>query len=166
MLIILFGLSGAGKNFVGDILSKQFNYHFWDADIALPANMIKAIERQESFTQEMRDNFTNIVIQEISKLKTKYPNIVVAQALYKNKNREQIRAAFPETKLLYIQADLEQIIARLSKRNNKVDIKYAKKISLNFENPDSTQELIENNKNEAEVIEQLEAFFKYYSAKN
>jgi gluconate kinase len=165
MLIILFGLSGAGKNFAGEILSKHFNYHFWDADVALPSDMLKAIEKQESFTQKMRDNFTKIIIENISRLKTKYENIVVTQALYKDKNRKQIREAFPGAILIYIKADLEKITVRLSKRNSAIDMKYAKKISLNFEEPPSSQKTIENNKNEEAIIEQLEAFFKQYSIK-
>ena len=35
MLIILFGLSGSGKNFVGNVLVKHFGFYFWDTDDAL-----------------------------------------------------------------------------------------------------------------------------------
>ena len=38
-LIILFGLAGSGKNYVGEILQKHFNYYFWDGDTLLTKEM-------------------------------------------------------------------------------------------------------------------------------
>ncbi len=164
MLIILFGLSGSGKNFVGEILAEHFNYHFLDADTALPQDMRNAIEKKESFTQAMRDNFTHIIIKNVSELQAKHENIVIAQAFYKETNRDQIRRAFPNSKLIYIKADQSHIIERLKKRNDTIDVEYANKISRNFEEPSSfLQDVIENNEDKEAVIEKLKSFFEHYS---
>src|ERR1700722_6120517 len=100
MLIILFGLSGSGKNFVADILANRFNFHFFDADSVLPQEMRDCIKQKNMFTQAMRDRFTETIKTNISHLERIHENknLVVAQALYKEKNRNEIQEAFPEAK--------------------------------------------------------------------
>jgi shikimate kinase len=46
LLIILFGLSGSGKNYVGRILRDDFGFLFYDADTDLTPEMQDAIKRQ------------------------------------------------------------------------------------------------------------------------
>ena len=62
MLIILFGLSGAGKNFSGEILAEMLGAFFWDADLVVPSRMQKAIKQQKPITQSMRDDLTSTLI--------------------------------------------------------------------------------------------------------
>jgi gluconokinase len=47
MLLILFGLPGSGKNFVGRILQEDFGFLFHDADDDLPDEMREAIQSQQ-----------------------------------------------------------------------------------------------------------------------
>lgn len=39
MIIFLFGLPGVGKTYVGQYLSRELDYTFWDGDDALSADM-------------------------------------------------------------------------------------------------------------------------------
>lgn len=39
MLLILFGLPGCGKNYVGEILQSSFGFYFYDGDDALTDDM-------------------------------------------------------------------------------------------------------------------------------
>jgi gluconokinase len=158
MQIILFGLSGSGKNFIGEILQKHFNFYFWDADTALPAPMRECIAEKRPFTQEMRDSFTRIMIANIAELKKTHKKLAIAQALYKEKNRLEIQAAFPAIELLHVTADLENIIARLTYGNNAIDAKYAKMISVNFEKPVLMHHVIDNNSDADAIIMQIRAY--------
>jgi gluconokinase len=155
MLLILFGLSGSGKNFVGEILAENFNYHFWDADSILPPAMLKAIKQKATFTQEMRDNFTTDIIHHVAHLQKQYNNLVVTQAFYKESNRQQILNAFPEATLIQIKADPAIIAARLQKNNKSIDIDYAEKIKVNFENTKLPHVAIVNNTDKTAVISQI-----------
>jgi gluconate kinase len=152
MIFILFGLSGSGKNFAGELLAKNFDFYFWDADTMLPPTMRAAIQKQEVFTQAMRDEFTQIIIENIRILNKEHPNLAVAQALYKEKNRKQIIQAFPAAKLIQIKAHPEIIATRLL-RNSK---SYAEKIRSNFEESNLPHTVIDNNTDIHAVQSQLQ----------
>jgi len=159
MLIILFGLAGSGKNFVGEILAKQFNYYFWDADRSLPEEVQQSIREKKSFTQSMRNQITDMVIQETTKLLLTHQKLVVAQALYKEANREMLRQTFPDALFIHVQADQQIILQRLKQRGGIVDKEYAKAIAANFEEPHLRHEKIINNKDEKAILAQFIAIF-------
>jgi gluconokinase len=155
MLIILFGLSGSGKNYVGEILAEKFNYFFWDADTVLPQDMRDYIKQKKSFTQSMRDNFTTIIIQHIAELQSQHANLVIAQAFYKEINRQQVLNAFPDANLIHIKAESAIIAARLTKNAKSIPIDYAEQISRHFENTLLTHKIITNNSDQDAVVSQL-----------
>lgn len=160
MLLILFGLSGAGKNFVGSILEKEFGYYYWDADSEILAIMKQQILQKQVFTQDMRDEFTNNIIYKISELKKNHQNIVISQALYKIKNRDQIALRFPDAKFIQIISSAENIGNRILQRNDWVDQEYAAKINAHFENQQESCAVIVNNSDAASVILQLQNFLE------
>lgn len=149
MIYILFGLAGAGKNYVGNILKDKFECHFWDADEALPEEMKKCISEKKPFTQDMRDKFSNIIVSNIQQLKIKHHDrpLIIAQALYKERNRLQISHQIPGVIFVKIDADTSVIQQRLVKRDYGIDKDYAKKISVNFEEPKLPHVVIVNNFN-------------------
>lgn len=155
MLIILFGLSGSGKNFVGEALAKHFDFYFWDADDSLPNTMLDSIKDRKSFTQDMRNNMTQIVIRKLALLEMEYTDLVVAQGLYKEKNREEIMMAFPHAQFVWIQSSNENIAVRLKLRGGYIDGQYAELMKVNFEEPKLPCFVISNDKSETEVIAQL-----------
>ena len=50
MLIYLYGLPGAGKNFIGEVYKNKFNFYFKDADEYLPEKMKNKLKKVEHFT--------------------------------------------------------------------------------------------------------------------
>ena len=159
MLMIMFGLSGSGKNFTGELLSKEFGFYFFDADTVLPQDMQNYVAEKKSFTTEMRDRFTEIIIENISCLQKEHENLIVAQALYKEKNREQISKAYPGAKFIHVTADAKIITARLKQRNNWIDESYAKKISQNFEEPMLSHNVLINEGSQETIIKQFKEIF-------
>lgn len=155
MLIILFGLAGSGKNYVGEILASEFGYFYWDADQAMPNEMREAIHQRANFTQTMRDNLTNIIIKHIADFKIKYSKIAISQALYKEQNRNQLLSVYPEAKLIEVKANLKNRIAHLKQRNDEIDQGYAEKISHNFEKPTISHGIVTNNSDRIAIINQL-----------
>jgi gluconokinase len=158
MLIILFGLSGSGKNFVAEILEQHFGFEFFDADRIMPIEMRDCVAQKKMFTQEMRDLFTNIIKDKITELENSgaAKKLVVTQALYKEKNRLELQKAFLYAQFIHVQADIEKIQARLQKSKSNVDPDYAMKISANFEFPQLAHIALINNTNKADVISEVE----------
>lgn len=154
-LIILFGLAGVGKSFVGQLLKNKFDYYFWDADDSLPKEMRDCIRARQPFTQSMRDDFAKITIQKITDLSVKHKNLVISQALYKEKNRLEIQTRFPKALFIHVQAPLSVILQRLQQRQDDVDEEYAKKIALNFEEPLLSHHMLINNADESDIVSQL-----------
>lgn len=158
-IIILFGLAGAGKNYIGEILQKKFDFYFWDGDNVLTSEMQQCIENKEPFTQDMRDQFTDLLIENILILRKKYSNLVVAQALYKEKNRAQILKKIPEVQFILVESDHQSIQKRLSSINSSIDIEYAELIQKNFEVPSRPHATILNRDGDTDLIDQLKALF-------
>lgn len=159
MLIVLFGLSGAGKSYIGQLLAQHTNLYFWDADEALTEDMHNCLLNNRSFTQAMRDHFVDIVIENIKKLQKTYPHLVVAQALYKNKNRKQILNTFLDTHFVEIEVNNDIIEQRLRQRVNSINPDYAHLIRRHFESPTHPHWVINNNnkQNDAHLIVQFQA---------
>src|ERR1041384_2177923 len=116
MIFFLFGLLGAGKNFVGKIFAEEFGFNFYDADRDLTPAMTAAIANHRKFSEQMRDEYFEIVISRIAQLKEDHEKLVVAQALFKNRNRAQISTHFPEIRFVWVQADKEVVAHRLRER--------------------------------------------------
>jgi shikimate kinase len=156
MIIFLFGYPGVGKNYVGETLASYLGFYFWDADLALTSNMQAYIANKQVFSQEMRDQFIQIIIKNTVEFLQKHPNVLITQALYKEKNRVELATAFPEAQFIWIKASPQNILKRLELRNNAVDQTYAEKIQSQFEEPSLPHKLIVNDSDQADIIKQFQ----------
>lgn len=145
-LIILFGLPGAGKTFVGKVFEKYFDYHFYDGDSDLTEEMKKAIKEQKVFTDKMRDVFFQKLTKSIQELKSKHKKLVVAQTFIKEKYRVNLINKIPDTKFILIETKNSLREKRLSLRKDyPLGMEYARKMSLNFDKPEIDHLIIVNN---------------------
>lgn len=160
MLFILFGLAGSGKNYVGNILKNHFNFYFFDGDQLLTEEMQQYLREKKLFTDKIRHDLAEIMIAKINLLKKDHPNIVFAQALYKEKNRLQIKQHFPDAHFILIEAHEKNIIARLCKREDWIDADFAEKMRVHFDAPTLPHHKINNNQDEKSIIEQFEKILK------
>lgn len=158
MIVILFGLSGVGKTYIGDIIAKHFNYHHEDADKWLTDEMKLCIETKKSFTTGMLAEFTQIMIKNIEDLSKIYPKLVISQGLYRRKNRDEIKEHFFCDQLMFIEvrASYKTIAKRIAKRANLVSPGYALVIEKFFE-PMEDAHIIDNDQaGEESIITKLQ----------
>lgn len=157
MLVVLFGLEGSGKTYVGKRLSENSSFHFLDADEALTEEMKICIAEKRSVTQAMRNRYFNVVIEKIELLCKEHDNVIVSQAFYKNINREQISSKFSDCIFLQVTVDLTTLSERLRIRNDTVDEEYVARMSSNFERPTHPYYIIYNDleNNALSLIEQF-----------
>lgn len=152
-ILILFGLPGAGKTFVGNILQNEFGYFFHDADKDLPKEMIQAINAALPITDAMRDTFFSNIVKRIKQLKRKHKKLVIAQTCIKEKYRTVIAKEFPQIQFLLIHTYTSLREERLLKRKDyPLDIQYARKMCQIFEKPMIDYKVITNNRECAEEV--------------
>ena len=113
------------------------------------------------FTLEMLEDFTLNIIANIEILRENHTNIVVSQALYRQKNRDTIKEYFatkaPEEKLIFLQIEATDdiIYKRLLSRGDWVFPEYASSMRQFFE-PMEIAEIIQNNREgEDFIVKQL-----------
>ena len=160
-LIILFGLPGAGKTYVGRLFEKYFDYYFYEGDRDLTEEMKEAIKTKTVFTDQMRDVFFERLIKKIQNLlalsevegKSKYKKLAVSQTFIKDKYRLQLIKKIPETKFVLIETKKEIREKRLMERTEyPLDLEYARIMETNFEKPEIDHRVIINDEDGRENI--------------
>ena len=158
-IVYLFGLAGAGKNWVGELLQRHFGYFFYDADKEATPAMRQAIAGGAHFSETMRDEFMEVVAGRISELRELHPKLAVAQATYKERHRQRLRELFPKAMFLWVRATQTLLVERLQKRKDWLAPNYASQIAANFEKPDDSCLVLENDAGEEEAVERLRRIF-------
>jgi len=134
MLLIVFGLPGAGKTYVGKLLKDEFGFYFYDGDRDLTDEMRQALKEKKLFNDSMRDVFfQNLKIRLLQLHKTK-KQLVVAQTFIKEKYRNQLLKALPYAIFILVQTKTALRERRLLQRND-LDQDYVKNMVKLFEKP-------------------------------
>jgi carbohydrate kinase (thermoresistant glucokinase family) len=163
MLLILFGLPGAGKTYVGEILQQEFGFFLYDGDQDIPPKMRALIDAKQPLNDHLRDEFFERLITNIQKLSQQYPHLVVAQTFIKEKYRRQLLKILPNAKFVLVETKTDICEKRLMKRKTfPLDLDYARKMVEIFEKPMIEYEIIENNhEGKAALIQQLSQFSSF-----
>jgi gluconate kinase len=156
----LFGKAGSGKSHIGEAASRQYGYHFHDADHDLPDAFRKAMERGGGVTEEMREEFTAILIATIERLASAHRDVCISQAMVRNRIRERVLQAVPSVELVWVDAPEDVIAARLERRPDHIATRtYAQLVNSLFELPSLPHARFMNDGNAARFAEQMETIF-------
>ncbi len=161
-LVFLFGLAGVGKSYVGRVVADRFGYTAYDLDRDLTPAMREAIAAHAQFTEEMRDDFFDVVVRRITELTAVHSRMVFMQGAYKERHRVEVRQAHPELQFVWIDAPLEILRQRLTARADAISADYASKIMSNFEPPreDLSLRLVNDTSSHDELARRFEALFR------
>ncbi len=160
-LVFLFGLSGVGKSYVGRVLADRFGYVAYDLDSDLTPPMREAIAAHLPFTENMRDDFFDVVARRIKELAAVHPRLVLMQGAYKERHRVRVCQAHPAIRFVWIDAPKELLLQRLTARADAVSADYASKIMSNFEPPreEASLRLMNDTSSHDELARRFEALF-------
>jgi len=160
-LLILFGLPGAGKNYVARVLERKFGYYIYDADADLTPDFRHYVNRGEVVPGDVRDAYFDIVADRVAVLRPYHKKLAVTQAIIKEKHRVMLLSRFPEARFVWVQAPIGQVISRLQRRTNhqvkRISQEYAMTIASNFEPPRIPHTILLNDGDEQRLVPQIVA---------
>ena len=129
MLVILFGLPGAGKSFAGQILQADFGFTFHEADEDIPDDYRQQVLAGQVVGEPMRDAYHRHLLERIAELQTAHPSLAVAAPLLRDRHRQWIHARFPEALFILVNCEQQAWQARLATRTHTISLAYAQKVA-------------------------------------
>lgn len=161
MLLIIFGLPGAGKSYLGTVLQETFGFFHYDGDDALPMNMKKMLLKGKQITDRQRSMFFNRLLQQVKKIAAQQKDIAVSQTFIKEQYRLRFAKNFPNATFLLIHADELIREKRLARRKTfPLQKEYQHTMSLMFEPPGIPRIIINNNASGKKIlVAQMETIF-------
>lgn len=135
MLLILFGLPGAGKSYAGEVLRSHFGFHFHEADDDIPDDYRQQVLAGRVVGEPMRDAYHRHLLDRLAELQLAHPRLAVAAPLLRDLHRRWIRERFPSAIFILVQCSQGLWEARLGARAHTISLDYARKVAGLYEPP-------------------------------
>ena len=116
MVIIVFGVAGAGKTTIGELLAQELHWKFYDADDFHPPVNIEKMERGEPLTDEDRQPWLESLRETIKRSLAANENAVLACSALKRKYRERLRIN-TGVKFVFLHGSRARIAEQLKQRH-------------------------------------------------
>ena len=162
-ILFLFGLSGSGKSYIGDLIGQKTDRYVYHADEDITEEMILALKEQRPFTESMRDQYFPIIAEKIVSLCQEHNAIVVTQGVYKQRHREYLEAQLSDLEMIFVDAGDAHISERLSTRGDGITDESAAALRKDFELPPERIKVIVNEGGEEVIVAQLNDHFSFKS---
>jgi gluconate kinase len=158
MLLVLFGLPGAGKSFAGQLLRDRFGFFFHEADDDIPDDYRRAVAAGQVVDDERRDAYHRHLLERLAQLHRAHPRLAVAVPLLRDRHRRWIQERFPEAVFVLVQCEPNRWRARLESRTHTVSLDYAKKVIDLYEPPTVANHILDDTaEGPADIERQLTA---------
>ena len=115
MIIIVFGVSGAGKTTVGKLLARESGWHFVEADDFHSAANIEKMRSGDPLTDEDRWPWLDRLREQIEQLLSAGKNAVLACSALKRAYRDRLRVS-DEVKFVFLRGDYALVEKQLRSR--------------------------------------------------
>ena len=115
MVIIIFGVSGAGKTTVGELLARELGWHFHEADDFHSRANIEKMRRGVPLTDDDRRPWLENLRELIERCVAASENAVLACSALKRVYRKHLRVS-AEVKLVFLRGDYALVAEQLRHR--------------------------------------------------
>jgi gluconokinase len=116
MVVIVMGVTGAGKTTVGRLLAEQSGWEFADADDFHPPSNVEKIRRGLSLSDHDRQPWLERLRGAITKWIAEGRNVVLACSALKRTYRRELEVG-PAVRFVYLKGSADLIAGRLRSRH-------------------------------------------------
>jgi len=116
VIVVIYGVSGAGKTMLGKLLARELGWHFLEADEFHPAANIEKMRSGHPLTDEDRWPWLERLREQIKKCIEADRNAVLACSALKRAYRERLRVS-DEVKFVFLRGDYALIATQLRRRH-------------------------------------------------
>ncbi len=152
MIAILFGLPGAGKNFVAEAFRDNFGFYLYDADRVLPSAALNAIKKKRMVAETVRRAFYRKLAEKAKSLEKRYGKIVIPRTFTHERSRRYFKKAVPRARFILVKANRTVRDRRIAKRYHHIDLEYARQFEKIFEKPLIPHAIVINNRRGAKTL--------------
>lgn len=117
-IVILMGVSGAGKTTIGQILAKDLNWRFYDGDDFHPKANLEKMSKRIPLTDEDRASWLAALHHLIRDLITETQPAVISCSSLKQKYRDRLAADRDEVVFVYLKGSYDLTRERLLSRTD------------------------------------------------
>lgn len=157
MIVIIFGVSGAGKTTVGKLLAEEVGWHFYEADDFHSRANIDKMRRGIPLTDADRWPWLESLRQLIERSLKAGENAVLACSALKRAYRERLRVS-DEVKFVFLRGDYALIEKQLRRRHGHFmdpDLLRSQFADLEEPKPDEHVITIDLGRTPQEIVEEI-----------
>ena len=159
MIIVIFGVSGAGKTTVGKMLAEQLGWRFLEADDFHPGANIEKMRNGHPLTDKDRWPWLDCLREQIEQLLSAGENGVLACSALKRTYRDRLRVS-DKVKFVFLRGDYALVEKQLRSRHwhfMNVALLQSQFDDLEQPQPDENVLTIELGRTPEEIVERIEA---------
>ena len=116
MIVVVMGVTGAGKTTVGRLLARELGGDFLDADDYHPAANVAKMRAGQALTDDDRRPWLARLNEVLRAYAARSARVVLACSALKASYREQLVAGLPDSRIVYLRGPKALIAARLEAR--------------------------------------------------
>jgi gluconokinase len=158
-ILFFFGLAGAGKSYVGNLVGSLAGWTVYDADEDISDEMRCALANQQPFTESMRAEYFPRIAKKICLLHQQYGRLVVTQGVYKQQYRHELIDLIPAMEMLCVSSSTEILQQRLMLRSQGISLDSAYALIADFEIPAPDIRMIHNDGDDDNIVQQLNSLY-------
>jgi gluconokinase len=158
MIVVLFGVSGAGKTTLGRLLAAELGWQFYDGDDFHPAPNIQKMRRSIPLDDADRAPWLETLRALINKCIDSGENAVLACSALKESYRRVLTVDPDQVKLVYLKADYALLEERL--KNRRGHFMRPELLNSQFaalEEPQGNATVVEVDQSPAKIVDRIRA---------
>ena len=158
-MIIIFGVSGAGKTTVGKLLARELGWRFIEGDDFHPAANIEKMRSGHPLTDEDRWPWLDYLRKRIEQLLSAGENAVLACSALKRAYRDRLRVS-DEVKFVFLRGDYALVEKQLRSRHGhfmNAALLQSQFDDLEEPQPDENVLTIELGQTPEDIVERIQA---------
>ncbi|MDP2339950.1 MAG: hypothetical protein Q8O67_03245 [Deltaproteobacteria bacterium] len=158
-VLFFYGLSGAGKSWVGDVIGRASGRSVYHADVDLTGEMKDALREARPFDDGMRDRYFVTVAAEIRRRRATAGPLIVTQGVYRRRHRRWLRSQIDDMEMILVTAPSDVILKRLGRRSAGITVDAATALARDFDDAEDGDKTLINDGGAADVVAQMRDWF-------